>query len=934
MQKKRFEEKRIDMVERTMIKEKTRQIEKVFMVCLFFLIWICIGLDIDSNVYMSFDLKGVGDKNAVVYWHTLNDEIPYAEEYSNDIKITSGETKKVWVKVPKESLKNIRLDLGNVASEWTISDVKVVQGVYSFNLKENDLIGLLGYQNDVEQVDIEGNSIFVVTSGADGYLVLNNVEVALKEESLIHRILNGLIVFLILPLVMYMTYQITQCNICIFKRKNKTATLVRKVVFFVILIIDSLVISYIWDRILLKSFYYGIQESNLLIEKYVRNIIDFSIDRIFFWFIFVFAILLCIAIGFEKSFKYRYIISLAVFVYLVIGQYHGSSIGYLSSLLTEHEEGYEQTTLLGINQGLRGDEWAVWTPFKIAQTQNEFEFYNNNLMLEGCDTMVAGKLPSYDMMSITRQKNWGYFFLPLENAFSFEWWSCLFLIFLSGIDFMYEITERKKISVLYAVILIFSPPIQWWNSLWVIIYSGQYFLVALSRFLKSKKIGTKIGYTLLASISAISYIFDLYPAWMVPFAYVFLIIGIWILWRNRDTGLLKKSNIFAYVFVFAICAIFAVRFLMLSTNAMVTQMSTNYPGSGQWVKVPYDMPMLQIINFFMGFGNYSEFLNNCEISQFYGLFVWSLVLWIFWIHKKKKSEAMYLITALVICAICFLYFMYGPRLDLLYKVTLLSFTYPRRVYTAFGYCTLLVLFMIISETKKVDTISSEMAKKLSGSIVAIVIVLMLFNETLMSYFEVSPIVACFSILLVEIWGFIGYTILTAKRRDMGMILYVILTVMSTICVNPINRGLEDFTESTLIQAVCEIEESNEDEMRWMVDGNTTIANIISACGVKRTTGTYIYPDYPMMQIIDPDCKYENEWNRYAHINMELGEENYISNTAHGLSVVIDSETAEKLEIGYIVTNKDYAFKSKNYASLKELYRDSDNWHIYEIEYRH
>lgn len=711
---------------------------------------------------------------------------------------------------------------------------------------------------------------------------------------------------------------------------KKSFILLKKIGFLTAISCISIILSLFFDQIVLVSLYKLINTKNILLTRYLARVVNFSWARIGFWFIIFLTILLMVKIGLEKSFKYRYLFALFVFIYLVIGQYHGSSIGFLSGML-EHTDEYNETTLIGINQGIRGDEWGNWLPLKLSQYENNFKYRNYNLMIEGCDTMVSGKLPAWDLMGLTRQKNWGYYFLPSENAVAFEWWSSLFLIFLSSIDLMYEFTHRKKLSILYAIMIIFSPAVQWWNSLWVIIYTGQYFIVALSKFLNSQKILTKVAYTALASISAISYIFDLYPAWQIPFAYVFLILGIWLFWKNKEYHPFQKANWPYYIFVILVCAIFSARFLALSKDAMLTQLNTTYPGGGEWATVPIDMPLLQIINFFMAFGKYTTYLNNCEISQFFGMLLWTFVLWLLILRKKDKNPVGRLITALFICLMFFLYFMYGPKIKFLYKITLLSSTYPRRVYTAFSYCSVLILFLTICESQYIGGLSNKWAKFCTVVFSTAAFGLVLFDKTIFEYMQDSIYIALFVVILLQCWAYIGYTIIAVRNSQRGITLLVILTVLSTLCVNPINQGIDVFSESTLIQAVKQIDSENGHQGRWIVCGNATIANFVSACGVKRASGVYIYPDIAMMEIIDPDCSEKNVWNRYASVDISIGDENSITSAGVKLLITVDLETAKALDIHYMVTKEEISETDYEGISFEQLYEDS-TWYIYNINY--
>ena len=133
----------------------------------------------------------------------------------------------------------------------------------------------------------------------------------------------------------------------------------------------------------------------------------------------------------------------------------------------------------------------------------------------------------------------------------------------------------------------------------------------------------------------------------------------------------------------------------------------------------------------------------------------------------------------------------------------------------------------------------------------------------------------------------------------------------------------------------------EDPGRWMVSGSPTISNLVSAQGVARVSGTYFYPDWTMMEIIDPNHEYEHYWNQYAHIDMRLTDgdmhidiiEEEISEKVQGLTriIYIDLETAKKLGIKYIFSAVDVPEDMIASGQVKVVYKDLvDSWKIYKI----
>ena len=171
-----------------------------------------------------------------------------------------------------------------------------------------------------------------------------------------------------------------------------------------------------------------------------------------------------------------------------------------------------------------------------------------------------------------------------------------------------------------------------------------------------------------------------------------------------------------------------------------------------------------------------------------------------------------------------------------------------------------------------------------------------------------------------------------------MLLFI--SIISTIFVNPITYGTDSMFEKNEMKEVREL--SRENEGRWMVSGNATIANLVTAQGVKRTSGTYYYPDKKMMEIIDPDDKYENMWNQYAHIDMRLTDgKNYITqyDEEQGAElggtdriVYINLDTAKKIGIKYIMSKYDIPRVYIESGSVEQVYySEIDAWGIYEVK---
>ncbi len=901
----------------------------VLVIILFFEIW-CVKLY--TNTEISFDVKAKKNCDVTVYWDNSSEGYSFDEANCARFSVTANQLERINLNVPYRALSKVRIDVGDSKNiVCRLSNIVVSQGLQRDSIESSQILEQIIEKNDISKIECDENSIKIKTSGQDCYIAIENLNINMNFLYNIFYIAS----LIVLPFFVWFLYNILYMyNKKIFSKENQTVSFHDYVMQVLFLFLDAAIVALVFDRVILVTAYKMVSSKQILLARYLESVQFISFPRIAFWFIMIFAILLCISIGIEKSFKYRYIISMVVFIFLVIGKYHGSSIGFLSGMLTEHTNDYDKTTLLGINQGLRGDEWAVALPLNLAQYYNDekFPYYNYNLMIEGCDTMVSAKTPAKDLLALGAPNNWGYFFLPTENAVSFGWWFPLFALFLSSIEMMYELCKNKRISIVFAILITFSPCVQWWNGIIMLIAAGQYFVVALSRFLSEKNTWKKIGWTLFAALCAITYVFVLYPAWQVPFIYIYLILAFWVMWNKRDCKPFAKANILAYIGVLAICVVFAGRFLILSGDAMQTQLNTVYPGSvREWFTVPNDIFLLQIINVFMGFGKYSTYLNNCEISQFYGMFLWSLIAGLPIISKTGvKKNSVKLIIALVVCELFFMYYMFGPQIPFLYKIMLMTYSYPRRVLAVFGYGAVVLLMLILNESVVYSQKEVRGRRTIALALTVIALVFCINDTNMREYLNGSMGLIVIATLLIQLWGYTGYCIITRSNLKKGIGILLCVTMISSIFANPIQRGLDDFYKSVLVQKIFELNKENTG--RWLVTGNSTISNIITACGVKRLTGTYVYPDYAMMEIIDPDYVYEDSWNRYAHIDMTIADKNFIESVGSGLNVQIDVNTAQALDVEYWVVNHEVDSKEYEDLLLEEVF-SSKEWYIYKMNYQ-
>lgn len=748
------------------------------------------------------------------------------------------------------------------------------------------------------------------------------------------------------------------------EQNSNLAYIILNEIFASILIyVIAVVVSLIFDRAILVAFYkiigkiyeglslsswkYASQISNLTIFRYFSPVQHFSFARIYFFSIWVFVFLLMLRWGKNKIIKYRYIFALLVFVLLVLGKFTGSSLGFYDGMLYDNTENYISSTLLGTPQGLRGDEWATEKPYYFAQESASYAYYNSNLMLDGCDMVVSAFAPIKNILIISRPDLIGFLFLPRDYAFSFYWNLRIILLFMASFELVYTLTKKAKYGVIWALIICFSTPIQWWLSqvFMIVIWSGEYFIVLADKLLQSKERIKKVSYCILASWCAVIYLLTMYPAAQVPLGYIFAVLLFYVFYKNIKENCSIKNNIIYGLIIIVVLIVFGLYYVHMSGNALKTMLNTYYPGkTREWTKLNWDYELLKFVNPFM-WCKYLNSVNNCEASQFYsfGIFVVIGAVIDNW-RKLKYRKKISLSSGLLIISSLLWIVAYLPEMKIVNKITLLSFSYPARILLAVGFGLSLAMILTLSEKeqKDVEYKTKKYNRIIAGSIFAVFIVAAIKSDLLLAYFESRKIEVIAIIAIGILYTYMGYLFLEGGKKctKKFYIMLLFISIISTIFVNPITYGTDSMFEKNEMKEVREL--SRENEGRWMVSGNATIANLVTAQGVKRTSGTYYYPDKKMMEIIDPDDKYENMWNQYAHIDMRLTDgKNYITqyDEEQGAElggtdriVYINLDTAKKIGIKYIMSKYDIPRVYIESGCVEQVYySEIDGWGIYEVK---
>lgn len=664
----------------------------------------------------------------------------------------------------------------------------------------------------------------------------------------------------------------------------------------------------------------------LLIEKFYFNVQPFSFDR----FIIFFIILLFIGIHFifdikkiwDVIYQKRYFIGIVIFAFLVFNGYHGSSIGIYNGAIQGEVPVENGNPILGENRVIRGDEYAVATPFTLSQTSpvNNLSSTNHNLMAQDKSVSFYLRYPTIDTASIAVPQQLFFAFLPVENAFSAYWYFPMFFMFFSVFELLMIMTNKKKIwSGVGAMMITFAPATQWWSS-YMIIGSGAAAIVAFNQFLSNEKLIKKILFSILIGVFGSMYIMNMYPAWLIPYGYFFLIVVCWLIYLYKDNVQIKDFIFLIIIAILTIGIIIGPAFLNgKDTYSLIT--NTVYPGarlttggSGYHDTIKY------FADVFIPLKTVS---NACEMAQFISFYPLPTIMGAYYCIKNYKNKSNDLLLIGLVCLSVFLSIWNFVELpEIIAKITLLFMSTVTRADITLGFVNVIILILCLSNY----THYSLKSWKSLIVIVGISTGFIVYNvnyliEAYPDYFtrKIIAIITVIGFLL----AFILIAINNKKTNQILIIGLLSVTLVSGVFVHPLNKGLNVFYEKPIIKEIESIVE-NEPKAKWISVGTPYfIQNYVTVTGVYMINSTNYYPNFDLWDIVDPDGIYDEVYNRYAHLTINLTKNDTKAELMYQDHVILDLNVnkLKELDVDYILTVQDLSDYQTNNIHLDEIYSE-------------
>lgn len=626
--------------------------------------------------------------------------------------------------------------------------------------------------------------------------------------------------------------------------------------------------------------------------------------------------------NFNKSKFYIYpfiiIIIVSIFTFLRI---NGSSVEILWRDISSNNS-KDIDSLFGSPRAVRSDQFLVALPMFVSQDINNEPTINKD-MGEGTN-VVTQNMPSRNIFAFFKPTLLVSFFTnDPELSFSFFWYAELGLLLISTYLLLLELTKKNLlISVGGSLIFLMTPFIHWWNQTNIItwISFGLFFLL---KILFEKRWKISLLYSLALSYSVVTFGLLLYPPFQLPVIYIAMSIVTGFIinqWKNI------KKNIKLSTTMLAIAGIIAIGFILLFINQYkeIIELISNtiYPGA-RFVKAGQGEASLLLNGFYNIFlqrdSNIAPFFNQSESSNFFLLFP-VLIIWVVYkniLQIKQKKGVDWLSICLSLCLLFFTLIYFIPLPDLISKYSLMYMIPHQRLLIGFGFGSYILMLYMISR-QDIYKLNNNF-DIIFISLLSIVFSVYIFFTGITMYkmspeFFLSPKYIPLELKITVPALFVAVILYLFFRnyKKLFFSCFLIFAISSIIYINPVRKGLDPLINTDLARYIQE--KSSEDDSKWVIYGDYRFAQYALANNANILNGVHIYPQFKIWEILDPEKKYINIYNRYAHIEIQEDsefEESVVLKQNDWILLTISpcDEKFRMLDVKYLLTTEEIKDKS-------------------------
>lgn len=623
---------------------------------------------------------------------------------------------------------------------------------------------------------------------------------------------------------------------------------------------------------------------------------------------------------YEFVYQNRVWLAIALFIFCVANKFNGSSVSQYDNYIQPGEGSEYVSPLFGTSRSIRSDEWLVSVPRSLSAEYTDYGKMNDIVRAtETTNLSASGLYLNYS--ALAKPADWGYYLFGSEYGISFVWSFRMIFGFLFSFELCMIISKKKKLlSIMGGAVIWFSSFNMWWSTVtWLI--AGQAAIVFFYYFVREKRLAKRLFFGAGIAISAANFVVDLYPAWQVPAGYVYLALLIWIIIDNRDC--LKNYRIKDWIlaggfFVFMISIIGM--YLYNYMDYVTAIMNTVYPGGRTYYG---GFSIDKLCGYLISLTTpYTDFANPSEMGCFYGLFPFSVIVFAYALIQKKGKNL--LMWCLLIPAVIMGFYCIIPLPHTIAKLTLLTFSMPKRVVDVLGYLNVLMLVAALSELREVKRMKLPV-----GIIFAGISTGMAF---IYAYGYCDRKIKLAFLMIITLLTFILEICLVSdvnwQKKNASQAVIAGIAVITGLSVNPLTCGLDAIYSKPVAKEIKKIVENNP-KAKWIGVDSIITPDYLIACGARTYNSTNYIPNMEFWEKLDPLKKNEEVYNRYAHICITLTEEETeaeLVNTDY-IQLDLNYEDLSKFDVDYILSVDELESADEN--GLQNVYSEY-GMYIYKI----
>lgn len=634
---------------------------------------------------------------------------------------------------------------------------------------------------------------------------------------------------------------------------------------------------------------------------------------------------------YDFIFKKRFIIAILILFIIVLGKFHGSSIGMWNDYIQPNQD-YSYTTIVGNNRAIRSDEWLVNTPYAFSQENNDYKYYNNNARASKTDMFSSIFTPVKSLLVLTRPFNIVYILFGNDYGLSFYWYGRLITLLLVTFEFLRLLTKNNRLlSIMGAIALTGSSVVLWWYSNYIVdlLISSQLTLLLFNQYLKNKTKKSRILSSIGIGLAFSWFIMILYPAWQIPFGYLSLAFAIFIFVNNFKENKNFKDYLYLLISVF-IVMIFLLIYFHYGMSTLQIIMDTVYPGKR--VSTGGSFGVRNFTYVYSLIFPFKDVGNPCEYSIGVSLFPVPLIISIFYILKnlfKKNKDFIknnLTIILLTILSLVFTLYTFIEIPTILAKVSLLSYCPAERVVVVLSIINLYLLIMLVGKIK-INKWYNYLFTILFAALSSIICIY--FSHLLYpNYLNLKMNIILMGFLFILILSF-----LLSYKKIFSYIfigLMIFIGIINLIFINPISYGTDVIYKKDASREIKKIV-NNDKNAVWISYNSITLQNFALLNNAKVLNSTNIYPNLKTWYKLDTNKKYLKIYNRYAHIviNFTNDKTSFKLNQSDMFTLTLNYDDINKLKVKYVISSENL-MDDINFVNKFHSVYNKDGIYIYKL----